>query len=158
MAKKKKQKDTNNTIANNRKAFHDYTVLEEWEAGIVLLGTEVKELRKNGANIKDSYVSAEDDEIFLINSYIGEYTQAGKQNHPPYRKRKLLMHRKEINKIVGKLKNQGLTVVPLALYFNDKGVAKIKIGLAKGKKNYDKREVEKTRDWNRQKSRMMKEG
>lgn len=155
--KNKKKKSDSNTVASNRKARHNYELLEEWEAGIALLGSEVKSLRKGQANIADSYAVEQGEEIFLINSYIAEYKQAGNRNHDPLRKRKLLLHRSEIHKIKGRLIDKGLTLVPISLYFNNKGKAKVKIALAKGKAKYDKRETEKKRDWERQKGRILRE-
>lgn len=155
--KNKKKKSDDNTIARNRKAYHDYLILEEWEAGIVLVGSEVKSLRAGLANLSDSYVVDEGDEMYLLNSYIGEYKQARGRNHEPKRKRKLLLHKSEINKIAGRLINRGLTVVPLSMYFNRKGIAKVKIGLAQGKAEYDKRDAEKKRDWDREKGKLLRD-
>lgn len=156
MAKKKKTSSDSSTVAQNRKAYHNYEVLEEFEAGICLVGTEVKSLRCGKANIADSYAEPKEEELFLINSYIPEYDKAGQFNHKSRRPRKLLLHRREINKLIGKIQTKGMTVVPLSLYFNAKGLAKVKIALVKGKSKYDKREAEKNRDWDRQKSRVLR--
>ncbi len=157
MTKPKKKNDNSLTIAQNRKARYNYHILEEMEAGLCLFGSEVKSLRSGGANIAEAYVEMNNEEAFLLNSYIAEYKQAYKnQNHEPYRKRKLLLHKKEIKKLSGKAQKKGLTIVPLSLYFNNKGIAKIKIALAEGKKLYDKRETEKKRDWEREKAKMLK--
>lgn len=126
------------------------------EAGIVLLGSEVKSLRKGNANIQDSYATQKDEEIWLINAYIGEYEGSNRFNHEPRRPRKLLLHKKEVRKLIGKLKNKGYTLVPVSLYFNGKGIAKIKIGLGRGKKEFDKREDKKKRDWEREKAAALK--
>ena len=125
--------------------------------GIALTGSEVKSLRTGKANIADSYASDEGGELYLINAHIAEYTQAGRTNHSPTRPRKLLLHRKEIGKLAGAIQREGMTVVPLKLYFNQRGIAKVLLGLAKGKKLHDKRDTEKRRDWDRQKGRLMRE-
>lgn len=137
---------------NNRKAYHDYFILETYEAGIVLQGTEVKSLRINGANLKDSYVVIKNNEAFLINMHISHYEQGNIFNHEETRTRKLLLNRKEIYKIRDKVTLEGNTIIPLKLYFKD-GKAKLLIGIAKGKKNYDKREAIKERDIKREMER-----
>ncbi len=144
-------------VAENRKARFNYFIDETFEAGIVLTGTEVKSLRTGKANIGDSYASAETGELWLINSYIAEYEQGNRFNHEPRRPRKLLMHRRQIGKRLGQLKKGGSTLIPLSLYFNDRGIAKLKLGLARGKKLHDKRDTEKERDWQREKGRLMRE-
>lgn len=144
-------------VAENRKARRNYEIEETFEAGIMLSGTEVKSLRTGKANIAESYASDEDGELFLINAYIPEYAEASRFNHEPRRPRKLLLHRKEIHKLMVGIQREGMTIVPLRLYFNDRGIAKIEIGLARGRKLHDKREVERKRDWNRQKARLMRE-
>ncbi|MHA1536111.1 MAG: SsrA-binding protein SmpB [Alphaproteobacteria bacterium] len=144
-------------IAQNRRARRDYFIDEKYEAGLVLTGTEVKSLRAGHANIQESYALAKDDEMWLFNCYIPEYASAARENHAPRRPRKLLLKRREIEKIAIAVQRQGMTLVPLALYFNDRGIAKIQIGLARGKKQYDKREADKTRDWNRQKARILRD-
>lgn len=144
-------------VAENRKARRNYEIEETFESGIVLSGTEVKSLRTGKANIAESYASDEDGELFLINAYIPEYAEASRFNHEPRRPRKLLLHRKEIHKLLVGIQREGMTIVPLRLYFNYRGIAKIEIGLARGRKLHDKREVERKRDWNRQKARLMRE-
>ena len=145
-------------VAENRKARHDYFITDTFEAGISLTGTEVKSLRRGQANIAESYASFEDGGLALINAYIPEYQQAGPFfNHEPRRVRRLLMHRNELHKIGIALDRQGMTLVPLELYFNERGKAKLKLGLAQGKKLHDKRETEAKRDWQRQKARLMRE-
>ena len=145
-------------IAENRKARFSYSIGETFEAGIALTGTEVKSLRSGQANITESYASIEDGGIWLINAYVPEYQGAGNFfQHEPRRKRRLLMHAREIHKIAIAKERQGMTIVPLQLYFNERGLAKVKIALAEGKKLYDKREDAAKRDWNRQKARLMRE-
>jgi SsrA-binding protein len=145
-------------VAENRRARFDYAITETWEAGVELKGTEVKSLRKGQANIAESYVAYEDDGLFVINSYIPELQSAGQFfQHNPRRKRKLLMHKREIVKLANAVDRQGMTIVPLELYFNDRGRAKLRIALAQGKKLHDKRETEAKRDWQRQKARLMRD-
>lgn len=151
-----KNKEDNGLVAVNRRARFDYELEDTFEAGIQLLGTEVKSLRAGKANIAESYVSPEDSEIYLINADIPPYDHGNRFNHAPRRRRKLLLKKKEINKIAGSVARDGRTVVPLRLYFNERGIAKLQIALAKGKKTVDKRETKKERDWQRQKSRLMK--
>jgi len=127
------------------------------EAGIVLTGTEVKALRQGRANIAESYASPEGDELWLINAHIPEYNAGNRNNHEPTRRRKLLLKRREIERLAIARNKQGMTLVPLKLYFNDRGLAKLTVGLAKGKKQHDKRATEKDRDWNRQKQRLIRE-
>ncbi|WP_281018801.1 MULTISPECIES: SsrA-binding protein SmpB [unclassified Minwuia] len=145
------------TIAENRKARYNYFIEDTMEAGIVLTGTEVKALRQGRANIAESYASPEGDELWLINAHIPEYKAGNRHNHEPTRRRKLLLKRKEIERLAGARNKQGMTLVPLKLYFNDRGLAKLSVGLAKGKKLHDKRATEKDRDWNRQKQRLIQE-
>lgn len=153
-----KADDGRKIVAENRKARHEYFITDSWEAGLMLSGTEVKSLRKGQANITESYASFEDGGLWLINSYIPEYSQAGRFfQHEPRRKRKLLMHKSELSKMAIAVERKGMTLVPLALYFNAKGRAKLTIGLAEGKKLHDKRETEKKRDWDREKARLMRE-
>ena len=144
-------------IAQNKKARHEFEILTEYEAGLSLLGSEVKSLRKGKANIQDAYIGVDEDEIYIYNMNIPPYEMSNRFNHSPTRKRKLLLNRKEINKISGNIKLKGLTVVPLILYFNEKNIAKLKISLAKGKKLYDKRQDLKERDWKRNKDILIKE-
>jgi SsrA-binding protein len=145
-------------VAENRRARYDFEILDTLEAGIMLTGTEVKSLRTGKAQITESYASPEDGGLWLINAHIPEYLQANRFNHEERRRRKLLVSKKELSRFTTEVHRSGNTIVPLKLYFNERGIAKLLIGLAKGKKNYDKREVEKNRDWNREKSRLMKEG
>jgi SsrA-binding protein len=149
--------DRGKLVAENRKARFNYEIGDTFEAGIALTGSEVKSLRSGKANICDSYASDEGGELYLLNVHIAEYSQAGRTNHEPTRPRKLLLHRKEIGKLAGAIQREGMTVVPLKLYFNQRGIAKALLGLAKGKKLHDKRDTEKRRDWDRQKGRLMRE-
>jgi SsrA-binding protein len=142
--------------AENRKARFNYEVIDTYEAGIVLSGTEIKSLRGGKANIADSYAAAAGSDFVLYNAYIPEYLQANRFNHETRRPRRLLLHRREINKLVGATEREGLTVVPLDIHFNDKGIAKIKLALARGKKLHDKRETDKERDWKREQGRLLK--
>jgi len=144
-------------IADNRKARHNYEFLDTFEAGLMLTGTEVKSLRNGKANIAESYATEEEGEIWLINSYIPEYLEGNRNNHNPRRRRKLLLHKKEMSKLIGGVQREGLTIVPSRLYFNERGIAKLQIALARGRKAHDKREVAKRRDWNREKARLMRE-
>ena len=139
-------------VCNNRKARFNYFFQELLEAGIVLKGSEVKSLREGKANITDSYATDSRGEIYLINSYIPAYKESSYNNHNPRDMRKLLLNKKEINKVIGKINREGLTVVPTKIYFK-KGKAKVEIAVAKGKKQYDKRQVKKRRDWEREKAR-----
>lgn len=158
MAPKKQSKDgPRRTVADNRKARYEYEFIEKFEAGIQLTGTEVKSLRDGKAMIAESYASAEGDEIYLINSHIPEYLQGNRFNHEARRPRRLLLHRREINKLIGAIQREGMTLVPTKIYFNDRGRAKIEIALSKGKKIHDKRATEKARDWQRDKARLMRE-
>jgi SsrA-binding protein len=142
-------------IATNRKAYHDYFIQETYEAGISLVGTEVKSLRAGKANLKDSYVHIKNGEAFLLNCHISPYSHGNIQNHEPLRTRKLLLHKREIEKLWGKLKQTGLTLIPLKLYFKD-GKAKVEIGLAKGKRQYEKRETIKKKEAAREIERHLK--
>jgi len=144
-------------IAENRRARFDYLIEEVLEAGVVLTGTEVKALRAGRANIAESYASPERGELFLINSYIPEYGPASQFNHPPRRPRKLLVKRRQLNKLMGAVAREGRTIVPLKLYFNEKGLAKLEVAIAKGKNAADKRATSKDRDWKRQQSRLLRE-
>ena len=143
-------------IAVNRRARFDYEIEDTFEAGLQLLGTEVKSLREGKANIAESYVSPEKGEVWLINADIPPFSHGNRHNHEPRRPRKLLLHRKEMNKLAGSVQREGRTIVPLRLFFNERGLAKLQIGLAKGKKTVDKRETKKERDWNRAKQRILK--
>ena len=154
----KKDDDDRKVVAENRRARFEYFIEETFEAGISLTGTEVKSLRLGQANIAESYAAIEDGGMALINAYIPEYKQAGPFfNHEPRRVRRLLMHRREFHKIAIAVSRQGMTLVPLELYFNERGRAKLKLGLAQGKKLHDKRETSAKRDWQRQKARLMRD-
>lgn len=156
--RKKPILSTNETIAENRRARFDYTIEDTFEAGIVLQGTEVKSLRLGQCSLNESHAGPMHGELYLFNAHIPEYMQAGKHlQHNPKAPRKLLLHRREVGKLMGAITRDGYTIVPLKMYFNGKGMAKVLIGLAKGKKLHDKRETAKKRDWNRQKSRVMRE-
>lgn len=157
MAPKKKPDSNFKAIAENRKARYDFAIEDTFEAGLMLTGTEVKALRVGKANIAESYASYEDGELWLINSHIPEYLQANRNNHEPRRRRKLLMSKREIAKLAMAVNRDGMTIVPLKLYFNERGRAKLQIALAKGKKVHDKRQTEKNRDWNREKSRLLRD-
>ena len=145
-------------VAENRRARYDYEILDTLEAGLVLTGTEVKSLRLGKAQITESYASPEKGELWLINAHIPEYLQANRFNHEEKRPRKLLVSRKQLAHLGQEVSRAGNSIVPLKLFFNDQGRAKLLIGVGKGKKNYDKRATERDRDWNRDKSRIMKEG
>jgi SsrA-binding protein len=144
-------------IAENRRARFDYFIESDIEAGIMLLGSEVKSLRKGGSNIGESYASVEGGELWLINGYIAPYVQAKLFGHEERRRRKLLVSKKELSRLWSATAREGMTIVPLKMYFNDRGIVKLKIGIAKGKKNHDKRATEAKRDWDRQKARVMRE-
>ena len=147
---------TSNIVAQNRKASFNYFFEDTLEAGIELLGSEVKSLRAGKGSIADSYALDDQGEIYLHNTYIPEYKQSSYNNHDPRRLRKLLLNRKEINKLIGKINREGFTVVPTRVYFNSKGIAKVNIAIGKGKKQHDKRQTKKQRDWNREKSRVFR--
>lgn len=152
-----KQDPTIKVVADNRRGRFDYEILETFEAGIQLTGTEVKSLRASKATIAESYAGPSGEEFFLFNANIPEYLQANRFNHEPRRPRRLLLHKRQINKLIGAVQRDGLTVVPLKLYFNDKGRAKLQIALARGKKLHDKRDTEKKRDWQRDQARIMRD-
>jgi SsrA-binding protein len=154
----KKSDPNSKTIAENRRARFDFFIEDDLEAGIVLLGSEVKSLRTGQSNIADSYASVENGELWLINSYIAPYKEAGIFGHEERRHRKLLVSRRERARLWQATGREGMTLVPLVMYFNDKGRVKLKIGIAKGKKSHDKRETEAKRDWGRQKQRLLKQG
>jgi SsrA-binding protein len=143
-------------VADNRRARFNYEIGDTFEAGIVLTGSEVKSLRAGKATIAESYADARGGELWLINSNIPEYLQASRFNHAPKRARKLLLQKREINRLVGAVEREGMTIVPLKLYFNEKGRAKIEIALARGKKLHDKRETLKKRSWERERGRLMR--
>ncbi len=143
-------------VAENRKARFNYSIEDTVEAGIVLTGTEVKSVRGGKTTIAESYADAKDGEIWLVNANIPEYLQANRFNHEPKRLRKLLLHKKEINKLAGAIEREGMTLIPLKMYFNERGRIKLQLGLAKGKKLHDKRDTEKKRDWEREKGRLLR--
>jgi SsrA-binding protein len=149
------EQDGHKIIARNKRARHDYQIIDSWEAGIVLTGTEVKSLRDGKANLTDSYGIVNDGEVFLLNLHISPYEQGNRFNHEPTRTRKLLMHRKEIRKLIGAVERQGLTLVPLEMYFK-RGVAKVTLALGKGKKLHDKRADEKKREDQRDMARAVR--
>ncbi len=153
---KKKIDPNNKLIAENRKARFSYAIGDTLEAGIVLTGSEVKSLRGGKSTIAESYANAKGGELWLVNAYIPEYTEASRFNHAPKRDRKLLVHKREAGKLAAAIQREGMTLVPLKLYFNDKGRAKLLLGVAKGKKTHDKRETEKARDWQRDKARLLR--
>ena len=144
------------TIADNRKARFNYQIGEVFEAGIALTGTEVKSLRQGKANIGESYAAAREGELWLYNVNIPEYLQASRFNHAPKRPRKLLLHKRQIDKLSGAVLREGMTIVPLKLYFNEKGRAKLEIAVARGKKLHDKRETDKKRSWDRERARLLR--
>lgn len=162
MAKKKSSKSglisTNETVADNRRARFDYTLEEKFEAGLVLVGTEVKSLRHGQCSINEAYVGPQDGEIWLFNCNIPVYGSASAATqHEPKRARKLLLKKKDVNKLLGSTQRDGYTIAPLRIFFNGRGIAKLEIALAKGKKAHDKRESEKKRDWSREKARVMRD-
>jgi SsrA-binding protein len=154
---RKKKDGTKGVIAENRRARRDYEVIDTLEAGLMLQGTEVKSLRVGKANLEHSYASFEKGEPFLLNADIPEYATGNRFNHKPTRPRKLLMHRREANRLMASVQRDGMTIVPLKLYFNENGLAKLLVGLARGRKKADKREHEKTRDWARDKARLLRD-
>jgi SsrA-binding protein len=153
----KKDKPARRAAAINRRARFNYEIGQTFEAGIALTGTEVKSLRDGKSNIADSFATEKDGELWLYNAYIPEYLQANRFNHQPRRARKLLLHRREVNRLLGAVQRDGMTIVPLKIYFNDRGRAKVEIALARGKKLHDKRETEKRRDWDREKGRLLRD-
>ncbi len=153
----RKTSDGGRVVAENRRARHEYDILETFEAGLALLGTEVKSLREGRANIAEAYVSPEGGELWLINADIPEYRFGNINNHEPRRKRKLLMHKREIARLANEVQRKGMTIVPLKMYFTSRGLVKLLVGLARGRKTHDKREAIKRRDWDRQKARLLKQ-
>jgi SsrA-binding protein len=148
--------ENSRVLAQNRRARFNYQLEETFEVGIALTGSEVKSLRAGKATIAESYADARGGEIWLVNATIPEYVQAGRFNHAPKRLRKLLLHRRQINKLIGAVERQGMTLVPLRLYFNERGRAKVELALARGKKLHDKRESEKKRSWERERGRLLR--
>lgn len=153
----KKEPEQRRVVAQNRKARYNYAIEDTMEVGIVLQGSEVKSLRTGKANISESYAEIKDEEVFLVNSYVPEYSQASHFSHYTRRPRKLLLHRRQIRKLIGRVKQEGVTLVPLSIYFNEHNRAKVELAVAKGKKTHDKRETIKQREWDRKKARLLKE-
>ncbi len=153
----KKENPNARIAADNRKARFNYEIGQTFEAGIALTGTEVKSLRGGKATIGESYADQKNGELYLVNAYIPEYLEANRFNHETKRPRKLLLHRSELNKLLVAVQREGMTIIPLKVYFNEKGRAKVELALARGKKLHDKRETEKERDWNRDKARLMRD-
>ena len=157
MAQSKDSDENARTVAQNRRARFDYFIDETLEAGIVLVGTEVKSLRSGRASINESYAGEQSGELFLLNAFIPEYGQAGRWlQHETKRPRKLLVKRRELAKLLSAIRRDGVTIVPMAVYFNPRGMAKVRLGLARGKRMADKRETQKDRDWQRDKARLMR--
>jgi SsrA-binding protein len=156
-AKASRKQDGIKVVADNRRARFDFEILDTFEAGIELKGPEVKSLREGRANIGEAYASVTGGELFLVNAYVPEYSQANRFNHETRRPRKLLLHRRQIDRLAGGVLREGLTIVPLRIYFNERGRAKVGIALAKGKKLHDKRETIKERSWEREKARLLRE-
>lgn len=144
-------------VAQNRRARHDYFIDDHLEAGIMLDGTEVKSLRAGRASLQDSYAGEMEGELYLFNAYIPEYQKASQFNHETKRPRKMLVHKRERDRLLGAVRKQGVTLVPLDIHFNDRGIAKVELGVATGKKKHDKRETEKKRSWDREKARLLRE-
>jgi SsrA-binding protein len=157
MAKKPKTDPNYKVIAENRRARYDYAIEEDLECGIILQGSEVKSLREGGSNIAESYATVDEGELWLVNSYIAPYKQAKTWGHEERRRRKLLVSKKELSKLWNATQRQGMTLVPLVIYFNHRGMVKLKIGIAKGKKTQDKRATEAKRDWQKQKARLLRD-
>jgi SsrA-binding protein len=153
---KQEKEDQHKVVATNRKAYHDYFIEDKLEAGVMLRGTEVKSLRDGRVNLQDSYASVDNGEVYLHHCHISPYSHGNIMNHDPLRARKLLLHRKEINKLIGKTQQKGLTLIPLRIYFSKQGKAKVEIALAKGKKQYDRRESIKAREAGREVERAIK--
>ncbi|MEW6255032.1 MAG: SsrA-binding protein SmpB [Pseudomonadota bacterium] len=157
MSEKKKKDLPRKVVADNRRARFDYDIGETFEAGIALTGTEVKSLRTGKATVAESYAAAKAGEMWLYNAFIPEYLEANRFNHETRRPRKLLLHKRQISKLAHAVERDGMTVVPLKIYFNEQGRAKVEIALAKGRKTHDKREAVKERDWSRDKARLMRD-
>ena len=148
---------TDRYAAQNRRARHDYLIEDTLEAGLVLHGTEVKVLRQGGASIAEAYADEAGGELYLVNANIPEYKASAHFNHQPRRRRKLLLHRKQMNRLLGAIRREGVTIVPLSIYFNERGRAKVELGLARGKRKADKRQAEKQRDWQRSRARILRD-
>lgn len=157
MAKKPKTDPNYKVIAENRRARYDYAIEDDLECGIILQGSEVKSLREGGSNIAESYATVDEGELWLVNSYIAPYKQAKTWGHEERRRRKLLVSKKELSRLWNATQRQGMTLVPLVIYFNHRGMVKLKIGIAKGKKTQDKRATEAKRDWQKQKARLLRD-
>jgi len=153
----KKKKSDENIAARNRKARHNYFIEDNIEAGIMLRGTEIKSIRNGRSSIEESYASEENGELFLVNAYIPEYQAGGRDQHETRRPRKLLLHKKELVKMINAVNREGATIIPLSLYFNKRGMLKVDLGIAKGKRQYDKRQTEKNRDWKRDQDRIIRD-
>ena len=151
------EKSGGRVAAENRRARHNYFIEDTLEAGLVLLGSEVKSLRAGRASLAEAWAGPKDGALYLMNCHIPAYQQAARRNHDPRRPRKLLLHKREVQRLTEGFKREGVTLVPLKLYFNERGIAKLLIGLAKGKKKHDKRQSDKERDWKRQKARLMRD-
>jgi SsrA-binding protein len=149
--------DAKRPIAQNRKARHDYLIESTLEAGLVLTGSEVKSLRRGRCSIGEAYAHEEGGELYLRNMHISSYEAASRLNHEPRRRRKLLVHRRELARLIGQIQRGGYTLVPLSIYFNERGIAKLELAVARGKRKADKRQSDKKRDWDRQKARLMRE-
>ena len=143
-------------IATNKSATYNYHISNTLDAGLILLGSEVKSLRKNSSSLKESYVQDIENELWLCNFFIKKYASSNEKDNNPIRKRKLLLNKKELNKLIGSVKRDGYSIIPLSIFFNENGLVKLNIGLGKGKKKYDKRETQKLKDWNRNKQRLLK--
>jgi SsrA-binding protein len=156
-AKKLQKREGIKIVGENRRARYDYEILEDFEAGIELKGSEVKSLREGRVNLQEAYAAIKGNEMFLVNSNISEYREANRFNHDPKRPRKLLLHRKQIDRLAVGILKEGLTVIPLKLFFNTRGRAKVDIALGRGKKKGDKRETTKERDWSREKARLLRD-
>ena len=144
-------------ILTNRQAFHEYHILDKYEAGAVLVGTEVKSMMAGRIQLKESYVAVKDNEVWLFGAHVSQYSHGNINNHDPLRPRKLLLNRRQIAKLHGAVARQGMTLVPLSIYFNSRGRAKVEIALAKGRKAHDKRDYEKEKDWKREQGRLMRQ-
>lgn len=153
---RKKKPSAGNVVAQNRKARHDYEIEETFEAGLVLIGSEVKSLRQGQASINEAYADAKDGELYLLNAHIPEYAAAKHFGHQPRRPRKLLLHRREIAKLIGAVRQKGMALVPLSIYFNNRGIAKVSLALARGRRKADKRAALKAQEWKRDKERLLR--
>jgi len=153
----KKGDPTHKIAAQNRKARHDYFINENLETGLVLAGSEVKSLRAGQGSLADAWAGERNGELWMFNAYIPQYASAQDPNYVSRRPRKLLVHKREMNRLLGAVQRDGVTLVPLSIYFNERGIAKVDLGVAKGKRKYDKRQTEKKRDWDRQKQRLLRD-